>query len=105
MVYLLYVIITLLVAVVYSLQQRIWQAETYHLENKYPPGKNKHMDDALHERNLKTGQMIWSQLLWVLFISAIISAAIFGIFFVLQSYGLINFISLWLASWVKMTLK
>ena len=94
MVYLVYVIITLLVAVVYSLQQRIWQAETYHLENKYPAGKNKHMDNALHERNLKMGQMIWSQLLWVLFISAIISGAIFGILFSLQSFNLITFISL-----------
>ena len=92
MVYLLYVIITLLIAVIYSLQQRIWQAETYHFENKYPVGKNKNMDSALNERNLKMGNMIWSQFLWVLFISAIISALIFGILFILQSFNLINFI-------------
>ena len=36
MVYLLYIIITLLIAIVYSLQQRIWQAETYHFENTLP---------------------------------------------------------------------
>ena len=94
MVYLIYIIITLLIAVIYSLQQRIWQAETYHFEKKYPAGKNKSMDDALHERNLKMGNMIWSQFMWVILISAIISASIFGILFILQSFDLINFISL-----------
>jgi hypothetical protein len=94
MIYLLYIIITLLVAIVYSIQTRIWQAETYHLENKYPLGKNKSMDNALLERNHRMGNMIWSQLVWVFFISAIISAVIFGILFVLQSFEIINFINL-----------
>ena len=94
MVYLLYLIITLLVAIVYSIQTRIWQAETYHLENKYPPGKNKNIEDILQERNQKMGNMIWSQLVWVFFISAIISAVSFGILFVLQSFEIINFINL-----------
>ena len=49
MVYLLYIIITLLIAIVYSLQQRIWQTETYHLEIKYPPGKNKDMDNVVRK--------------------------------------------------------
>lgn len=92
MIYLLYIIITLLVAIVYSIQTRIWQAETYHLENKYLPGKNKNIDNILQERNQKMGNMLWSQLVWVFFISAIISAVIFGILFVLQSFDIINFL-------------
>lgn len=92
MIYLLYIIITLLVAIVYSIQTRIWQAETYHLENKYSPGKNKNIDNILQERNQKMGNMLWSQLVWVFFISAIISAVIFGILFVLQSFDIINFL-------------
>ena len=91
MVYLLYIIITLLIAIVYSLQQRIWQAETYHLENKYPSGKNKDMDNALSERNVRMLGMIWSQFVLVITISAIISAVIFGILFALQSFKIINF--------------
>ena len=93
MVYLLYIIITLLIAIVYSLQQRIWQAETYHLENKYPSGKNKDMDNALSERNVRMLGMIWSQFVLVITISAIISAVIFGILFALQSFKIINFLS------------
>ena len=93
MVYLLYIIITLLIAIVYSLQQRIWQAETYHLENKYPSGKNKDMDNALSERNVRMLGMIWSQFVLVITISAIISAVIFGILFALQFFKIINFIS------------
>ena len=93
MVYLLYAIITLLIAIVYSLQQRIWQAETYHLEIKYPTGKNKDMDNALSERNSRMLSMVWSQFILVITISAIISAAIFGILFALQSFKIINFIS------------
>ena len=93
MVYLLYAIITLLIAIVYSLQQRIWQAETYHLEIKYPPGKNKDMDNVLIERNLRMLSTIWSQFILVIIISAIISAAIFGILFALQSFNIIKFIS------------
>ena len=91
MVYLLYIIITLLIAIVYSLQQRIWQAETYHLENKYPSGKNKEMDAVLSLRNIKMLGMIWSQFVLVITISAIISAVIFGILFALQSFKIINF--------------
>ena len=93
MVYLLYIIITLLIAIVYSLQQRIWQAETYHLENKYPAGKNKDMDNALAERDIRMLSMIWSQFVLVITISAIISAVIFGILFALQFFKIINFIS------------
>ena len=93
MVYILYIIITLLIAIVYSLQQRIWQAETYHLENKYPTGKNKDMDNALTERDNRMLSMIWSQFVLVITISAIISAVIFGILFALQYFKIINFIS------------
>ena len=93
MVYLLYIIITLLIAIVYSLQQRIWQTETYHLEIKYPPGKNKDMDNVLIERDLRMLSSIWSQFILVIIISAIISAAIFGILFALQSFNIIKFIS------------
>ena len=93
MVYLLYIIITLLIAIVYSLQQRIWQGETYHLENKYPTGKNKDMDNVLAERDIRMLSMIWSQFVLVITISAIISAVIFGILFALQYFKIINFIS------------
>ena len=93
MVYLLYIIITLLIAIVYSLQQRIWQIETYHLENKYPTGKNKDMDNALTERDNRMLSMIWSQFVLVITISAIISAVIFAILFALQYFKIINIIS------------
>lgn len=91
MIYLLYVIITLMVAIVYSLQQRIWQEETYNLKNKYPEGKNKSMDKLLFERDQKMGNMVWSQFVYVIAISAFISLMVFVAFFSLQSFGWIEF--------------
>lgn len=93
MFYLLFIIITLLIAVVYSIITRINQAEQYHLENKYPLGKNKTMDKAMMDRNEKLPKMIWSGFVSTMMISTFISIVIFGILFGLDYFGIINFLT------------
>ena len=79
MLYLLFIIITLLIAIVYSIQTRIWQAEQYHLENKYPP-KAKEMNSLIDERNMKMSGMIWSGFLAVMINSVAIAIVILEFF-------------------------
>ena len=93
MLYLLFIITTLLIAIVYSIQTRIWQAETYHLEKEFPIGKNKKMDGVINERNKRMGAMIWSMFLGTILISAFIAAIIFGILLGLDHLGYINFLT------------
>jgi len=93
MLYLLFIITTLLIAVVYSIQTKIWQSEQYHLENKYLPGKNKHMDKLIEERNMKMSGMIWSGFVSVMFVSVGIAIIIFGILLGLDHLGYINFLT------------
>ena len=93
MLYLLFIIITLLIAIVWSIQLRIWQSETYHLENKYPSGKNKHMDKLMAERNEKLSKMLWSSFLSVMINSAAIALVIFGFLLGLDYLGYINFLT------------
>ena len=93
MIYLLFVIITLLIAIVYSIQTRIWQAETYHLEKEFPIGKNKKMDGVINERNKRMGAMIWSMFLSTILISVFIAVVIFGCLFVLEHFNIINFLN------------
>ena len=90
MLYLLFIIITLLIAIVYSIQTRIWQAEQYHLENKYSSGKNKHMDQLINERNQKMSGMVWSGFVAVMINSVAIAIVIFGILLGLDYLGYIN---------------
>lgn len=92
MLYLLFIIITLLIAVVYSIHAKIWQDETYYLENKYPPGKNKTMDKEIFERNNKMLGMIWSGFFSVIASSALIALVLFGILLGLDYLELINFL-------------
>jgi hypothetical protein len=91
--YLLFIIITLLIAVVYSIQTKLWQSEQYHLENKYPPGKNKHMDKLIEDRNDKMPKMVWSGFVAVMIQSILIAAIIFGILLGLDHLGYINFLT------------
>ena len=91
--YLLFIITTLLIAVVYSIQTKIWQSEQYHLENKYPPGKNKHMDKLIEERNMKMSGMVWSGFVLVMIPSILTAAVIFGILLGLDHLGYINFLT------------
>jgi len=91
--YLLFIITTLLIAVVYSIQTKIWQSEQYHLENKYPPGKNKHMDKLIEDRNMKMSGMIWSGFVSVMINSVAIAVVIFGILLGLDHLGYINFLT------------
>ena len=93
MLYLLFIITTLLIAVVYSIQTKIWQSEQYHLENKYTPGKNKHMDKLIEDRNMKMSGMIWSGFVSVMINSVAIAAVIFGILLGLDHLGYINFLT------------
>lgn len=93
MLYLLFIITTLLIAVVYSIQTKIWQSEQYHLENKYPPGKNKHMDKLIEDRNDKMPKMVWSGFVAVMIQSILIAAVIFGILLGLDHLGYINFLT------------
>ena len=93
MLYLLFIITTLLIAVVYSIQTKIWQSEQYHLENKYPPGKNKHMDKLMEDRNDRLPKMIWSNFASMMIVSTFISAVIFGILLGLDHLGYINFLT------------
>ena len=93
MLYLLFIITTLLIAVVYSIQTKIWQSEQYHLENKYPPGKNKHMDKLIEDRNDKMPKMVWSGFVAVMIQSILIAAVIFGILLGLDYLGYINFLT------------
>ena len=93
MLYLLFIIITLLIAIVYSIQTRIWQSEQYHLENKYPTGKNKHMDKIIAERNGKLSTMVWSGFLSVMINSIAIALVIFGVLLGLDYLGYINFLT------------
>ena len=93
MLYLLFIITTLLIAIVYSIVTRIHQAEQYHLENKYPPGKNKHMDKLIEDRNMKMNGMIWSMFFGTILTSVFIAAVIFGILLGLDHLGYINFLT------------
>ena len=93
MLYLLFIITTLLIAIVYSIQTRIWQTEQYHLENKYSSGKNKQMDQLIEDRNMKMGGMIWSGFVAVMIQSILIAAIIFGILLGLDHLGYINFLT------------
>lgn len=93
MLYLLFIIITLLIAIVYSIHTRIWQSEQYHLENKYPPGKNKHMDKLIAERNEKLPKMVRSGFISVMVNSTAIALIIFAILFGLDYLGYINFLT------------
>ena len=93
MLYLLFIITTLLIAIVYSIQTKIWQSEQYHLENKYTPGKNKHMDKLIEDRNMKMSGMIWSMFLGTILTSVFIAAVIFGILLGLDHLGYINFLT------------
>lgn len=93
MLYLLFIIITLLIAIVYSIHTKIWQDETYYLENKYPPGKNKTMDKEIFERNKKMPGMIWSGFFSVIGTSAFITLVIFGILLGLDYLEFINFLT------------
>ena len=93
MLYLLFIIITLLIAIVWSIQLSIWQSETYHLENKYPSGKNKHMDKLMAERNEKLSKMLWSSFFSVMINSAAIALVIFGFLLGLDYLGYINFLT------------
>lgn len=93
MLYLLFIITTLLIAVVYSIQTKIWQSEQYHLENKYPPGKNKHMDKLIEDRNDRMPKMVWSGFVAVMIQSILIAAVIFGILLGLDHLGYINFLT------------
>ena len=93
MLYLLFIITTLLIAIVYSIQTKIWQSEQYHLENKYPPGKNKHMDKLIEDRNMKMNGMIWSMFCGTILTSVFIAAVIFGILLGLDHLGYINFLT------------
>jgi len=93
MLYLLFIITTLLIAVVYSIQTKIWQSEQYHLENKYPPGKNKHMDKLIEETNMKMSGMVWSGFVLVMIPSILTAAVIFGILLGLDHLGYINFLT------------
>ena len=93
MLYLLFIITTLLIAVVYSIQTKIWQSEQYHLENKYTPGKNKHMDKLIEDRNMKMNGMIWSMFFGTILTSVFIAAVIFGILLGLDHLGYINFLT------------
>jgi len=83
----------LLIAVVYSIQTKLWQSEQYHLENKYPPGKNKHMDKLIEDRNDKMPKMVWSGFVAVMIQSILIAAIIFGILLGLDHLGYINFLT------------
>ena len=83
----------MLIAVVYSIQTKIWQSEQYHLENKYPPGKNKHMDKLIEDRNDKMPKMVWSGFVAVMIQSILIAAVIFGILLGLDYLGYINFLT------------
>lgn len=80
----------MLIAIVYSIQTRIWQAEQYHLENKYSSGKNKHMDQLINERNQKMSGMVWSGFVAVMINSVAIAIVIFGILLGLDYLGYIN---------------
>ena len=93
MLYLLFIITTLLIAIVYSIQLRVWQAEQYHLENKYSSGKNKHMDQIINERNQKMSGMVWSGFLSVMINSLAIAVVIFGVLIGLDYLGYINFLN------------
>lgn len=93
MLYLLFIIITLLIAVVYSIHAKLWQDETYYLENKYPPGKNKIMDKEIFERNEKMHGMILSGFFSVIATSTFIALVIFGILLGLDHLGYINFLT------------
>ncbi|MDA8670757.1 hypothetical protein N9L67_00845 [Candidatus Pelagibacter bacterium] len=93
MLYLLFIITTLLIAIVYSIQTKIWQSEQYHLENKYPPGKNKHMDKLIEDRNDKMPKMVWSGFVAVMIQSILIAAVIFGILLGIDHLGYINFLT------------
>ena len=93
MLYLLFIITTLLIAIVYSIQTKLWQSEQYHLENKYPPGKNKHMDKLIEDRNDKMPKMVWSGFVAVMIQSILIAAVIFGILLGLDHLGYINFLT------------
>ena len=93
MLYLLFIITTLLIAVVYSIQIRIWQAEQYHLENKHSSGKNKYMDKLIDERNTKVQGMVWGGFLSVMVNSVAIAVVIFGILLGLDYLGYINFLT------------
>ena len=93
MLYLLFIIITLLIAIVYSIQTRIWQSEQYHLENKCPTGINKHMDKLIAERNGKLSTMVWSGFLSVMINSIAIALVIFGVLLGLDYLGYINFLT------------
>jgi len=93
MLYLLFIITTLLIAIVYSIQTRIWQTEQYHLENKYSSEKNKQMDQLIDERNMKMSGMIWSGFAHVIIVSVAIAAVIFGILLGLDHLGYINFLT------------
>jgi hypothetical protein len=93
MLYLLFIIITLLIAVVYSIHAKIWQDETYYLENKYPPGKNKNMDKVIFERNKKMLGMVWSGFFGVIASSTCIAIVIFAILLGLDYLEVIHFLT------------
>ena len=88
MLYLLFVIITLLIAIVYSIQIRIWQSEQYHLENKYI--KDKSMSSLIDKRNEKMNGMILSGFLGVMINSLGIAVVIFGVLLGLDYLEIIN---------------
>ena len=88
MLYLLFVIITLLIAIVYSIQIRIWQSEQYHLENKYI--KDKSMSSLIDKRNEKMNGMIFSGFLGVMINSLGIAVVIFGVLLGLDYLEIIN---------------
>jgi len=91
MLYLLFIIITLLIAIVYSIQMRIWQSEQYHLENKYI--KDKSMSSLIDKRNEKMNGMIFSGFLGVMINSLAIAVVIFGVLLALDYLEFINFLT------------
>jgi len=91
MIFVLFIIVTLLICICLFLSQIVWQNETYHLENKYPDNKPSIMKKAIEERNEKMSSMVNSQFYANMFFSFLFSAAIFGILIWLDSINFLTF--------------
>jgi len=103
MLYLLFIIINLLISLIHSIQTRVWQAETYYLENKYLPrghsGKlgslknEKFWMETLEERNKKVNSMITQGFFHSILFGLTMSVIIFGALLILDYLELINFLT------------
>ena len=103
MLYLLFIIITLLISLIHSIQTRVWQEETYHLENRHLPkghsGKlgglkgEKFWIETLEERNRRVNRMINEGFLNSIIFGVIIAVLIFGVLLGLDYLEFINFLT------------